>query len=95
MLNDATYSIPPGYSQNLTLDRPWVISFSRGENLGEARYGLETGLYTFASTDHGWELYRGEVAQPNVVQTPPNTLPMNRTPTAAMPPTPPAPGLMK
>ena len=33
VLNDVTYSIPPGYSQNLTLDRSWVISFSRGGNL--------------------------------------------------------------
>ena len=41
VLNDVTYSIPPGYSQNLTLDRSWVISFSRGGNFGPARYGLE------------------------------------------------------
>ena len=95
VLNDVTYSIPPGYSQNLTLDRSWVISFSRGGNFGPARYGLEPGLYTFTNTDHGWELYHGDVAQPSVVQTPSNTLPMNRTPSAAMPMTPPAPGLAK
>jgi hypothetical protein len=94
-LNDVTYSIPPGYSQKLTLDRSWVISFSRGGNFGPARYGLEPGLYTFTSTDHGWELYHGDVAQPSVVQTPSNTLPMNRTPSAAMPMIPPAPGLTK
>ena len=95
MLNDVNYSIPPGYSQNLTLDRPWVISFSRGGNFGPARYGLEPGLYTFANTDHGWELYHGEIAQPNVVQTSSNRLPMNGTRSAAMPMTPPAPGLAK
>ena len=60
VLNDVTYSIPPGYSQNLTLDRSWVISFSRGGNFGPARYGLEPGLYTFTNTDHGWELYHGD-----------------------------------
>ena len=43
VLNDVTYSIPPGYSQNLTLDRSWVISFSRGGSFGPARYGLEPG----------------------------------------------------
>jgi hypothetical protein len=95
VLNGVTYSIPAGYSQNLTLDRSWVISFSRGGNFGPARYGLEPGLYTFSSTDHGWELYHGEIAPPSVLQTPSNTLPMNRTPSAAMRMTPPAPGLVK
>jgi len=95
VLNDVTYSIPPGYSQNLTQDRAWVISFSRGGNFGPARYGLEPGVYTFSNTDHGWELYRGEVAQPSVAPTPSDTLPMNRTPSAAAPTIPPAPGLAK
>ena len=97
VLNDVTYSIPPGYSQDLTLDRSWVISFNRGGNFGPARYGLEPGLYTFTNTDHGWELYHGAIAQPSVVQTPSNALPMNRKPSAAMPmiPPAPAPGLAK
>ena len=39
VLNDVIYSIPPGYSQNLTLDRSWVISFigfqeSKAVNIG-------------------------------------------------------------
>ena len=93
VLNNVSYSIPPGYSQNLTLDRSWVISFSRGGNFGPARYGLEPGLYTFTNTDHGWELYHAATPQPSAVQAPSNTLPMNRTPPAAMPVTPPAPGL--
>jgi hypothetical protein len=92
MLNGVTYSIAPGYSQDLTLDRSWVVNFSRGGNFGEARYGLEPGLYSFAPTDHGWELFHGAIAQPGVVRTPSNTLPMNPTPSAAMPVTPaPAP----
>jgi hypothetical protein len=95
VLNDVTYSIPAGYSQNLTLDRSWVISFSRGGNFGPARYGLEPGLYTFTNTDHGWELYHGEVAQPNVAQMPSNTLPTNPMPSPAPPMIPPAPGPMK
>ena len=63
-LNGVTYSIPPGHSQDLTVDRSWVISFGRGGNFGTARYGLEAGLYTFASTDHGWESYHGELRRP-------------------------------
>ena len=45
---------------------------------------------THLNTDHGWELYHGVVAQPNVVPTPSNALPMNRTPSAATPMIPPA-----
>ena len=92
-LNGVQYSIPPGSSQDLTLDRSWVISFSRGGNFGEARYGLEPGLYTFTNTDHGWEVYHGALAQPSAVRTASNTLPTNPTPSAAMPvpPPPPAP----
>jgi len=96
VLNDVTYSMAPGYGQNLTLDRSWVISFSRGGNFGPARYGLEPGLYTFELTaDHGWELFHGAIAQPSVVQMPSNTLPMNPTPSAAIPMIPPALGPVK
>ena len=96
VLNDVSYSIPPGYSQDLTLDRSWVISFSRGENFGSAQYGLEPGLYTFDhTTDHGWELYHRDAAQPNIVQTPSNMLPTSPTPSPAMPVTPPAPRPMQ
>jgi hypothetical protein len=56
-LDGAAYTIPPGYSQDLREDRAWVIQFSRGANLDQARYGLQSGLYSFTSTDHGWELY--------------------------------------
>jgi hypothetical protein len=92
VLNGVTYSIPPGHSQNLTLDRSWVISFSRGGKFGTARYGLQPGLYTFEPTaDHGWELFHGAIAQPSLVQTPSNTLPMNPTPFTAPALPPPAP----
>ncbi len=60
-LDGNAYTIPPGYDQTLSEDRAWVIQFSRGANLGQARYGLQSGLYTFTSTDHGWELYRSEL----------------------------------
>lgn len=88
VLNGVTYSIPPGYSQDLVMDRSWVISFSRGETFGGARYGLEPGMYTFAHTDHGWELYHGEVPQPSAAPTPPSLPPANPAPSAATPVTP-------
>ena len=59
-LDGNAYTIPPGYSQDFSEDRAWVVQFSRGTNLDQARYGLQSGVYSFASTDHGWELYRSE-----------------------------------
>jgi len=61
-LNGSLFTIPPGYAQKLNSDREWVIQFSRGNGLGAARYSLEPGLYRFAGTDHGWELYRAELS---------------------------------
>ncbi|MGA2618315.1 MAG: hypothetical protein ABSF26_11945 [Thermoguttaceae bacterium] len=60
-LDGNAYTIPPGYDQDLREDRAWVIQFSRGANLERARYGLQSGLYSFTSTDNGWELYRSEL----------------------------------
>lgn len=56
-VNDYTYEIKPGETQELTQDRTWVIEFDRGGDFGSAQYTLEPGTYTFASTDKGWELY--------------------------------------
>jgi hypothetical protein len=60
-LDGTAYTIQPGYSQNLREDRAWVIQFSRGANLEQAQYGLHSGMYSFTSTDHGWDLYRSEL----------------------------------
>ena len=60
-LDGNAYTIAPGYSQELREDRAWVIQFSRGANLDQAQYGLQSGLYSFTSTNHGWELYRSEL----------------------------------
>ena len=57
-LDGNAYTIPPGYSQDLREDRAWVIRFSRGANRDQVQYGLQSGIYTFTSTDRGWELYR-------------------------------------
>ena len=62
-LDGNPYTIAPGYSQEFTEDRAWVVQFSRGANLDQGRYGLQSGLYSFTSTDHGWELYRSEFPQ--------------------------------
>jgi hypothetical protein len=79
-LNGNVFTIPPGYSQDLREDRAWVIQFSRGENLDQARYGLHSGVYKFGRTDHGWELYRSELAQmvaPAAPTNPPMAAPTN------------------
>ncbi|MGA2068526.1 MAG: hypothetical protein ABSG86_26375 [Thermoguttaceae bacterium] len=60
-LDGTAYTIQPGYTQDLREDRAWAIQFSRGANLGQAQYGLQSGLYSFTSTDHGWELYRSDL----------------------------------
>jgi hypothetical protein len=61
-LDGMAYAIAPGYRQELREDRAWVIQFSRGTNLNEARYSLRSGLYTFTGTNHGWDLYRSELS---------------------------------
>jgi hypothetical protein len=62
-LDGTTFTMPPGYSQTLQEDRAWVIQFSRGANLNQARYGLQSGVYKFVRTDHGVELYHSGVQQ--------------------------------
>jgi len=62
-LDGHPYSIPPGSSQDLVLDHPWVIDFNRGGNFGEGRYSLESAQYTFTPTDRGWELFQSPLAQ--------------------------------
>ncbi len=92
-LDGILFNIQPGYSQDLREDRAWVIQFSRGENLDQARYGLHPGVYTFGRSDHGWELYRSELPQavappaPITAPTNPSIAPAN--PTAAAPTNPP------
>ena len=69
-LDGNAFTIPPGYSQDLREDRAWVIEFSRGTNLDQTQYGLTSGVYTFARTDHGVELYRTEFTQAAAPQPP-------------------------
>ena len=59
-LGGDAFTIPPGYGQNFHEDRAWAIRFSPGANRDDVQYRLHAGLYTFTSTDHGWELYRSK-----------------------------------
>ena len=80
-LDGNSYTIPPGHSQEFSEDRAWVVQFSRGANLGQAQYGLQSGLYSFTSTDHGWELYRSEFPQ-TVAPPPPPPMPSRTAPSS-------------
>lgn len=73
-LNDATYSIKPGYSQTVDVDRTWVISFGSGGQRGDVRYTLSAGTFKFKPTPAGWELVR-TVAQSATVENPPTPSP--------------------
>lgn len=57
-LNGTQYTIRPGETQNLQLDRSWTIEFDRGGQFGAARYDLAPGVYAFSPTARGWELYQ-------------------------------------
>jgi hypothetical protein len=48
----------PGETVRLTEFADYQISFDRGDNFGTATYTVYEGLYEFAQTDRGWELYR-------------------------------------
>jgi hypothetical protein len=71
VLDGSVFTMAPGSSQEFQEDRAWEIQFSRGPNLDQARYGLQSGLYTFTRTDHGWELYRTEFPQAATAAPPP------------------------
>jgi hypothetical protein len=60
-LGGDTFTIPPGYRQNFHEDCARAIRFSPGANRDEVQYRIHTGLYTFTSTDHGWELYHSKL----------------------------------
>lgn len=73
-LNDATYSIKPGYSQTIVVDRTWVISFGSGGPRGDIRYTLSAGTFKFKPTPIGWELVRA-VDQPAALEIAPTPSP--------------------
>ena len=84
-LNGTVYTIQPGYTQTLQEDRAWAIEFNRGPNQGQARYGLQTGAYSFGANGSGWELFNRPVETTSqnspANPPPPVTVPMNPSPT--------------
>lgn len=59
-VNGRQYSIRPGEQHDFTEPGPGVIEFDRGNNAGLVQYRLSGGVYTFAPTDRGWELFRSQ-----------------------------------
>jgi hypothetical protein len=51
-------SVGPGETLRLTEYADYQISFDRGDQSGTATYTIYEGLYEFAQTDRGWELFR-------------------------------------
>lgn len=71
-LNNYSYTIAPGESQQLRNDRNWVIAFGSGGSKGNVRYTLSTGVYTFTATNDGWDLFhRKPMAAPAASDAPP------------------------
>lgn len=52
------YTLEPGARRDLYFGGPRTIEFDRGEDFGIARYALQSGVYAFTATDHGWALRR-------------------------------------
>ena len=74
-LNDVTYSIKPGYSQTIAMDRIWVISFGSGGQRGDVRYTLAAGNFKFKPTPAGWELVRTLDQPTTILENPPTPSP--------------------
>lgn len=80
MLNTFPYSINPGHSQTINLNRDWIIKFDNG--LGKmVGYQLGEGRYEFAvSPQTGWIVVRSRddapIAAPSLPQNSlPNSVP--------------------
>jgi hypothetical protein len=64
-VNGQTYSLDAGKTQELQLTGNTVIEFDRGGSENDpGRYTLSGGVYRFASTPQGWELYKASSATP-------------------------------
>ncbi len=61
-VNDQNYSLEAGQTQDVELADSTVIEFDRGSGNDTARYSLSEGVYHFASTPQGWELFRSNDA---------------------------------
>ena len=67
-MNGQAYSLEAGQTKDLELTGNEVIEFDRGSGNDTARYSLSDGVYQFAATPQGWELYHSSAAsQPEAV----------------------------
>jgi hypothetical protein len=58
-INQQTFTMQPGYTQELPAGRSWQITFDRGGSFGQAQYQLDPGQgYEFRAGNQGWELYK-------------------------------------
>ncbi len=60
LIDGTAQTLPAGYSQQI--DSSCTIAFDRGGGLGESKYTLSDGTYTFTPSNGHWELYRTENA---------------------------------
>jgi hypothetical protein len=84
-LNSFAYTIKPGETQTVPLDRDWVITFDNGLNK-TVTYRMDNGAYEFTvAPDIGWDLVKRTPQAPpaadpaGALAAPPNGLPMPQT----------------
>jgi hypothetical protein len=58
VVDGRTFNLQAGFQQEYTIHPGSTISFDRGPDKGTATYSLTPGIYQFAATENGWELYR-------------------------------------
>lgn len=54
------YTMQPGMAQMFREDRPWQITYDRGNGFGQQTYSLKPGHYRFKQSPRGWELFRSD-----------------------------------
>jgi hypothetical protein len=84
-------SVKPGETLRLTEFADFQISFDRGDRFGTATYTIYEGLYEFAQTERGWELYRQKKDAPLAAEPRGDIAPRTAERPMAEPPLPPAP----
>jgi hypothetical protein len=63
MLDGVTHALEPGMTLTLRGTQPRKIEYLRGaagDKTAKAQYRVSRGMYEFAMTDGGWQLYRTE-----------------------------------
>jgi hypothetical protein len=71
LLDDTAQSLRPGERKEWPASGPRQVRFHRGEDYGNAEYLLESGVYAFRVTEHGWELAKTGSTPPDSENTAP------------------------